>query len=260
MTHEIYNEELLKSSYHLPKKREEFSLVLYGSNLSSTVGSQRYTYIERALIKIPTSKLSVFVGIILSDATLQKGRGDARLQFKQTYKQLEYFYSVFFQLSHYCSKGPYVTKAIIHKRVHYGLGFTTRSLLCITELYNLFYCQRSAKHPRRVKIIPQQNLFDLLTWEALAHWIQGDGAYSSGITLQTQCFTIKELVLIINVLIIKFALECNIHKQDNYSVIYIKSKSIKKNLHNMLPYIHPTMLYKFKGPKYKLKSKYTTIG
>jgi hypothetical protein len=28
----------------------------------------------------------------------------------------------------------------------------------------------------------------------------------------------------------------------------------------MLPYIHPTMLYKFRGPKYKLKSKYTTIG
>ena len=28
----------------------------------------------------------------------------------------------------------------------------------------------------------------------------GDGSYSSGITLQTQCFTIKELVFIVNVL------------------------------------------------------------
>jgi hypothetical protein len=28
----------------------------------------------------------------------------------------------------------------------------------------------------------------------------------------------------------------------------------------MLPYIQPTMLYKFKGHNYKLKSKYTTIG
>ena len=50
--------------------------------------------------------MSVFIGIILSDATLQKGRGDARLQFKQKYSQFEYFYSVFFQLSHYCSKSP----------------------------------------------------------------------------------------------------------------------------------------------------------
>lgn len=235
---------------------DQFSLVLYGSNLSSTVGYPRYTAFERHLIKIPKSKLSVFIGIILSDAYVQKQSkgGDARLQFKQKYSQFEYFYSVFFQLSHYCSKGPYVTKAIIHKKVHYGLAFTTRSLLCITELYNLFYYEGK-------KIIPK-NLFELLTWEALTHWIMGDGTYSSGggITLQTQCFTIKEIVLIVNVLIIKFRLECSIHKQDNYSVIYIKSKSLKKNLHNMLPYIHPTMLYKFKGPKYKLKSKFTTIG
>jgi hypothetical protein len=138
---------------------DQFSLVLYGSNLSSTVGCPRYTALERHLIKIPNSKISVFIGIILSDASIQKQSkgGDARLQFKQKYSQFEYFYSVFFQLSHYCSKGPYVTKAIIHKKVHYGLGFTTRSLLCITELYNLFYCERSGK-----KIIPK-NLFELLT-------------------------------------------------------------------------------------------------
>lgn len=145
--------------------QEEFSLVLYGSNLSSTVGSPKYTYFERALIKIPHSKRSVFIGIILSDAALQKGNkgGDARLQFKQKYGQFEYFYSVFFQLSHYCSKGPYVTKAILHKRVHYGLSFTTRSLLCITELYHLFYDATGKK------IIPNnqgpagQNIFSLLT-------------------------------------------------------------------------------------------------
>jgi hypothetical protein len=136
---------------------EQLSLVLYGSNLSSTVGYPRYTYLERTLIKIPPSKMSVFIGILLSDATIQKQNrgGDARLQFKQTYRHLEYFYSVFFNLSHYCSKSPYVTKTIIHKRAHYGLGFTTRSLLCITELYHLFY-------PEGKKTIPK-NLFELLT-------------------------------------------------------------------------------------------------
>jgi hypothetical protein len=72
--------------------REGFSLVLYGSNLSSTVGC-RYTSIERALIKISSNKMSVFIGILLSDATLQKGRGDARLQFKQKYSQFEYFFN-----------------------------------------------------------------------------------------------------------------------------------------------------------------------
>ena len=50
--------------------------------------------------------MSVFIGIILSDATIQKQNkgGDSRLQFKQEYRHFEYFYSVFFQLGHYCSR------------------------------------------------------------------------------------------------------------------------------------------------------------
>jgi hypothetical protein len=101
--------------------------------------------------------MSVFIGIILSDASIQKQnkKGDARLQFKQKYGQFEYLYYVFFRLSHFCSGGPRVTKALLHKKLHYGLSFTTRSLPCITELYYLFY-------PEGKKILPN-NLFFILT-------------------------------------------------------------------------------------------------
>jgi len=248
---EIKKIKLLMYNFNI---NEELSLVPYGTNLSSTVGYLKFSNMERSLIKIPFDKMPVFIGIILSDATLQKvnENGDARLQFKQKYGQFEYLYSVFFQLSHYCSKGPVLNKTSLQKKIFYALSFTTRSLPCITELYNLFY-PGSGK-----KIIPN-NIYDLLTWEAIAHWIQGDGTYSSGITIQTQSFTTKENVLLVNVLIIKFQLECSIQTQDKYSVIYIKSKSIKKNLHHLLPYVHPSMVYKFKGPQYKLKSKFNTI-
>ena len=245
MSHEISKDELLKSYYInlLPNKREEFNLVLYGSNLSSTVGFNRYTSIERALIKIPASKLSVFVGIILSDATIQKGRGDARLQFKQTYKQLEYFYSVFFQLSHYCSKGPYVTKTIFCKKIHYGLGFTTRSLLCITELYNLFYNQGK-------KIIPGGYFFDILTWEALAHWVyqKSNIKYNYlcgirrnkvyGLYINVESYTIEDIVKLMNILMIKFRLRCSFHKlKQNKCHIYINNKSMPLLLSGIRPYI-----------------------
>jgi hypothetical protein len=73
----------------------------------------------------------------------------------------------------------------------------------------------------------------------------GDGTKSgTGLTLQTQSFTIKEVVFIINVLIHKFNLDCNIHMQRNQPTIYIKSKSIKKIKPNLLPYIFPSMKYK----------------
>ena len=252
---EIKMMKLLMNNFNI---KEELSLVPYGSNLSSTVGYIKFSRFERNLIQIPFSKRSVFIGIILSDASLQRVNkdGDARLQFKQKYSQFEYLYSVFFLLCHYCSKSPVVNKVSLHKKTFYALSFTTRSLPCITELYNLFY----PLSPRGLgkKIIPL-NIYDLLTWEAIAHWICGDGTYSSGITIQTQSFTIEEMVLLVNVLIIKFQLECTIHTQGKYNVIYIRSKSIKKNLHFLLPFIHPTMFYKFKGPQYKLEYKYSTI-
>ena len=240
------------SGLNLTYSNNKLNLVPYGSYLSSSIG-YKFTSVERSLIQIPFNKRSIIVGILLSDAYLLRGNkgGDARLQFKQMYGHFEYFYSVFFELSHYCSNLPYLNKVNLHKKIFYALTFSTRSLPCITKLYDLFY-------PEGKKVVPE-NIYDLLTWEALVHWIEGDGTYSSGITIQTQSFTIQDIVLLINVLTIKFGLECNIHTQGKYNVIYIKSKSIKKNFHHMLPYIHPTMIYKFKGPQYKLKTKYYII-
>lgn len=245
--------KLSLSGLNLTSSNKELSIVPYGSNLSSTIG-YKYTSVERNWIQIPINKRSIFVGILLSDAYLHRGNkgGEARLQFKQMYSHFEYFYSVFFELSHYCSNLPILNKVNLHKKIFYALSFTTRSLPCITKLYELFY-------PEGKKVIPK-NIYDILTWEALVHWIEGDGTYSSGITIQTQSFTIQDIVLLMNVLIIKFDLECNIHMQGNYHVLYIKSKSIKRNLHHMLPYIHPSMIYKFKGPQYKLKTKYYIIN
>jgi hypothetical protein len=132
------------------------ALILYGTNLSSTLGYPRYTALERKSVIIPNNLLPVFIGIILSDANMSKSyKADARLQFKQTINHIDYFYFVFFKLSHYCSRTPYKTRTILNKKEHIGLGFTTRSLSCITKLYNIFYVNNK-------KIIPY-NLYDLLS-------------------------------------------------------------------------------------------------
>jgi hypothetical protein len=131
--------------------------VPYGTNLTSTLGYSKFSNLERSLISIPVDLRSVFIGIILSDASIQKSNlgGDARLQFKQKYSQFAYLYSVFFELCHYCSQGPRVHHRVVHKKKYYALSFTTRSLKCITDLYDLFY-------PKGKKIIPE-NIYDLLT-------------------------------------------------------------------------------------------------
>lgn len=223
---------------YLPANNRCRDLVVYGSNLSSTVNYPPYTSIVRYMVNIPSNLKPILVGIVISDAWLQINKaGNTRLAFKQSIDKLEYFLYVFKQLSHYCSAYPHLTKTNLNGKTFYGISFSTRSYPCFTELYNIFY-------NKSIKIVPS-NLYEILTYEALAHWICCDGTRTyNGITLQTQSFTIKEVAFIVNVLILKFNLKCSIHMQRGQPTIYISSKSMEKIKAHILPYFCHSMRYK----------------
>ena len=93
------------------------------------------------------------------------------------------------------------------------------------------------------------DLYNLLTYEALAHWIMCDGTKTyRGITLQTQCFSVKEVVSIISILIYKFDLNCSIHMQRKLPTIYIGSRSMQNLQPYILPYFCNSMKYKLHFP------------
>lgn len=73
------------------------------------------------------------------------------------------------------------------------------SLPYFTELHSLFYVNG-------VKRLPV-DIYNLLTPEALAHLIQGDGeARNYGLILCTDSLTIQEVVKLMNVLMLKYQL------------------------------------------------------
>ena len=124
--------------------------------------------------------------------------------------------------------------------------FATRVYPCFTEWYHLFYQEGK-------KVVPL-DLYNMLTYEALAHWIMGDGTkVYKGLTLQTQSFTIQECVFIISILIYKFNLKCSIHMQRNQPTIYISSKSMKKLIPLILPYMCRSMMYKLSEEVYQTR-------
>lgn len=114
-------------------------------------------------------------------------------------------------------------------------------MACFTELHSLFYS-------KGVKIIPY-DIYNLLTPVALAHMIMGDGsAEKAGLKICTDSYSIKDVVRLINVLIIKYRLECTIreHKKNQYR-IYIKQRSMPLLREIVKPYFESTMLYKIRN-------------
>jgi len=218
-------------------------LVQSGSNLGSTVGKGIFTKLVSSIIHIPPHIYGIIVGLILGDAWISfgsKANKNARLGFQQSLIHFPYFWSVFTIFSHYCSSLPYLKCATRKGITSFGTVFQTRSLPCFTELHTLFYIAG-------VKVIPEI-IFELLTPVALAHWIICDGSTQrSRLILCTDSYTIQEVVLLMNVLIIKFQLECNLryHGPNNTRPrIYIRQGSIPLLRSIVLPYMHPSMLNK----------------
>ena len=214
-------------------------IVPYGFYIGGTIHYPRYNIIVQHIVNLNQYNYNVIVGIILSDGWISKKHknGQARLFFKQSIKNISYLYYSFSLLNHYCSSYPYK----VNSRGFIAVAFVTRSLTCFTELFNSFY-------PHGKKCVPF-DIYNILTIQGLSHWICGDGSYvkGGGIYLNTQSFTIIEVVRLINVLILKFGCKCSIHYQENKPVIYISSRSIRKLQPELLKHIPESIHYKLLG-------------
>lgn len=234
-------------------------LVIYGSNLETTINIPIYTNIVKQIVNIPNNILYIFTGILLTDGWidyLSKKDLDKKLiieingrfNLKQSIIHSEYLIYVYILLSHYCIKLPKIRIILVKGKLYSQLEFRTRALPCFILLRHKFY-------DGRTKIVPN-DLYDLLNYESLAHIIICDGRYQKGggLNLYLQSFLLKELIFIINILYIKFNLNCLLYKSRNSYKIYIKVESVKRLYPHIRNYIIPSMLYKFDPKLVKLYS------
>jgi LAGLIDADG DNA endonuclease family/LAGLIDADG endonuclease len=216
------------------------SLVIWGDNLTSCIGLGKYTKLISNMVTIPPFQKSIVIGLLLSDGYLNIASSttlNARLAFKQSLAHSDYFFYVFNFLSHYCSSYPILTVGVRSGNKFYGLLFQTRTLPCFKELYRMFY-------ENKVKRLPN-NIYEILTPVALAHWIMGDGNHlSQGIQLCTDSFSLQDTVKLMNVLIILYNFKVTIHKAGKGYRIYISRKSLDSLIKMVKPYFIPAMYYK----------------
>lgn len=215
-------------------------IVLWGTNLTSNVGYPRFNKVINNMVELPFFIKSIIYGLLLSDGWINYSSKsiNARLGLKQSFKNLPYLWSVFNTLSHYCSSLPHPLKGKKNNTITYSVQFLTRSLPCFTKLHSSWY-------NKGIKIIPN-DIYDYLTPVALAQWIMGDGAvHPSGLELCTDSFSNQEVAKLINVLIIRYQLNCTMIRYNSGGPrIYIKADSMATLRAIVAPHIHPFFNYK----------------
>lgn len=224
----------------LDNQEKSKELIKWGKNkLSLKTQKGILTKLIRNIFNYNLFQRSVIIGIILSDGWIQKKEGwNPRIGFKQSQKNFEFFWDVFIQLSNLCSGYPWLTKNVKRGKLFFGLEFQTRQLKCFNEIYYMFYENIKIK-----RIKPE--LYDYLDYIVIAYWIMGDGAKKNkGITLCTDCFSFKEVIILINILIIKFNINATIHIEKYRPKIYISNSELSKFLPHILPYFVKSSLYK----------------
>lgn len=178
----------------------------------------------------------------------QHNKGQTRLFLKQSVSNSEYLFYCYNLLSHFCNSFPFLTFAKGNRNViNKGICFVTRSLTCFTSIYESFYIENGTG-----KNCVANDIFNMLTIQGLAHWICGDGTNvrGGGIIIQTDSFTVTDVVILINVLIIKFNCKCTIHYQRGNPVIYISRRSVRALSNELLNHRPRSIHYKIKGSKH----------
>ena len=202
----------------------------------------RLTTSEKILLKLTPRVKSIIIGLILSDAWIKKkGHWNTRIGFKQSIINFPYLWYIYSELGYLCSGLPMSAKTITRGKKFYSVYLQTRQLACLNEIFNLFYLTINGKIIKTVK----QELFNHMDYMVLAHWIMGDGSKrAKGLVLCTDNFSLQEVVLLVNILILKFDINPTIQKEKNKFRIYINGKNLMKIKPFILPYFVDHFLYK----------------
>ena len=173
------------------------AITIFNGKLDNTLSLPRLTKFIKDITYLNIQSLDVFVGILLGDAYLKKGKGkvNVRIGFKQSIINFPFLWLVYTELIHYFSTLPRFEFAKVKGKFYGQLILETRSYPVLNKLYDLFI----VNGVKGIKI----ELFDFLTPRALAFLrrIMSDGVSNQyGLTICTDSYTIKEVVILINIL------------------------------------------------------------
>lgn len=196
----------------------------------------------------PTQQ-NLLVGCLLGDANLQTSNGQTwRARFLHKAVHLPYIEHKYKLLQEFCNQGPTYSAHYDERtnKTYDRFSFNTLTSDKFRFFGNLFYVKESGHWK---KVVPK-NIAHYLTPEALAFWYMDDGVLkwkgkSNAVRLCTDSFSVSEINVLKEALQEKFKLKCSIQKKNGIARISILEESYSTLRTLILPYLLPSMYYKF---------------
>jgi hypothetical protein len=156
----------------------------------------------------------------------------ARIKFLQSYCNKEYIFHIFEEIYLYCDKSPYRYTGNKEGKLVDEILISTKWLHCFFLVYFIFYLNGEKRIPAHI--------YHLITPNVLFHWITGGGIMPDlhrGLIISTDGFNVPDIVKLINVLMVKYLINCRLLFWKNCAVIYI----YRSSLVNLIKIIEPIM-------------------
>lgn len=195
---------------------------------------------------------AVLVGLLLGDANMQtfsKTGKTWRVRLLQGEINLEYLRHLRTILDEFTNMEIASNHEVRANGKEYRKWFfNTLSFEQFAELGNSFYPLISGS-TSRVKVLPAQ-LEDWITEVSLVYWFMDDGSKKWGnkvisIRFCTDSYTEQEVDRLIEILYLKFNLQCTKNRDDKGWRIYVSTVSYDRAYSLIYPLLHSSMLYKF---------------
>lgn len=221
-------------------------LIVWGENPigRNKVWGARITRKQREMLVLTRKAKSILIGVLLSDGWIQRGKWhwNPNIGIKQSIKNVKFILHLINEIGYLLPSGKIqINSNMLRGERWYNGSITTRALPSLMEVVKILYVDIKRKLVRRI----QGELINYMDNIVLAYWIMGDGnRLHEGIVLNTNGFTLKEVILLVNILIIKFEINPTLHKDRGRYKIYVGAKDWRRIRPRIEPYIIDHFKYK----------------
>jgi hypothetical protein len=189
---------------------------------------------------------SLIFGSVLGDSYGEKRNGSTRFILQQEESNVSYlmWFHQFLAKRGYCSpkKPKLQTRIGPTGKVRFYFRVRTFSFASLNWIYDAFYSEN------KIKGVPKDLSWTLLTPLALAVWIMDDGTpVSAGLKIATHAFKEEDILFLCEVLNKKYNLYARPHRDKAQFVLYIPKAGMPQLAQLVSPYIVPSMHRKLNG-------------